>query len=79
MATDPTTLKRKFYIDIGDSNLFVATDATDDQLEGRFLAWCLDEHEWLYVNGWLIDDIVEEDGKDREDPKAERHALGIAA
>lgn len=72
-------LKRAFYIDMGEHNLFVATDASDEEMEGRFLAWCLEEEEWLYINGWLIDDMVEEDGKDRDGSMAERRALGETA
>lgn len=71
-------LKRAFYIDMGEYNLFVATDATDEEMECRFLAWCLDENEWLWINGWLIDSMVEEDGKG-DDPMAERRALGETA
>lgn len=25
----------------------------DADLDGRFIAWCCDEQEYLHVNGWL--------------------------
>jgi hypothetical protein len=26
----------------------------DTDIEGTFKAWCLDENEWLSVNGWTL-------------------------
>lgn len=72
-------LARAFYIDMGPYSLFVATDASDDEMADRFLAWDIDEEEWLWINGWLMDSSVEEDGKDREDPLAEMRAFGLTA
>lgn len=71
-------LKRAFFAETTEHSLHFATDATDEEMEGTFLAWCLDENEWLRINGWTLSSMVEDDGVG-EDPMAERRALGETA
>lgn len=35
--------------------------------------------ERLYVNGWMIEELTEDDGRDYDDPMSERRALGETA
>lgn len=44
-------LKRAFSASNTEYDLHIATDASDEEMDGQFLAYCLDENEWLYVNG----------------------------
>jgi hypothetical protein len=71
-------LKRAFYAETDAHSLYFATNATDEEMQGRFLAWCLLEGEWLWINGWMLADVLEDDGV-RDDPMAERRALGETA
>lgn len=72
-------MTRKFYIETAEHSMFVETAATDEQMDGRFEATCLDTGEHLILNGWMIDEAIEEDGCDREDGSAEARALGVTA
>lgn len=77
IAAPTKPLARAFYGESTIHSLHIATDAPRVAMEGVFRAWCLDEGEWLDIKGWLFE-WLEDDGV-RDDPMAERRALGETA
>lgn len=51
---------REWLIDIGPHTLEVQTEGVPD-FDTRFRATCLDTGEILFINGWLISNVEEQE------------------
>jgi hypothetical protein len=48
---------KNYYVSVGSYELCIATNATCEEMEGEFIATCLDTGDRLRICGWLIDHI----------------------
>lgn len=51
----------EMHIEIGGSNLALLVKP-DTDIGDTFRAWCMDEQEYLNIQGWLIDEVTYSQG-----------------